>query len=49
MDPLSRLCTWYEGQPHEDWHEDHGVTIYNVDNSGWRFIVDIGDTSLEHK
>ena len=49
MDPLSRLCAWYEGQPHEDWHEDHGVKISTVDNPGWRVLIDIEHTTLEDK
>lgn len=49
MDHISRLCAWYESQTYEDWHEDYGIKIYNIDNPGWGLVVDLEHTSLENK
>jgi len=49
MDAISRLCTWYERQCTDEWHEDHGVSIETLDNPGWRIKVDLEGTSIEAK
>lgn len=47
MDAISRLCSWYERQAINDWHEDHGVRIATLDNPGWSLKVDLEGTFLQ--
>lgn len=49
MDTISKLCSWYERQCVDDWHEDFGVAISTLDNPGWSLKVDLKGTALERK
>ena len=46
MDAVSRLCSWYERQCTNDWHEDHGIRIDTLDNPGWSLKIDLKGTPL---
>ena len=46
MDAVSRLCSWYERQCTNDWHEDQGIRIDTLDNPGWSLKIDLKGTPL---
>jgi len=49
MDTITKLCSWYERQCVDDWHEEFGVKISTLDNPGWYLKVDLKGTALEGK
>jgi len=46
-DELGWLQHWYLSQCDGDWEHQYGIEITNIDNPGWRFVVDLADTDLE--
>ncbi|MDL2225935.1 immunity 53 family protein [Eubacteriales bacterium OttesenSCG-928-M02] len=43
------LQEWYKKQCDGDWEHLFGIKIYNIDNPGWRVVIDLLDTDLEDK
>lgn len=48
MDAIGQLQEWYLSQCNGDWEHTYGVRIDNIDNPGWRLIVELTDTYLEN-
>lgn len=44
---LTWLQAWYEAQCDGEWEHEHELTIGNIDNPGWRVLIDVSGTSLD--
>lgn len=49
MNSMEWIQWWYSDHCDGDWEHQSGVSIYTVDNPGWRLVVELADTELEEK
>lgn len=43
---IERLQNWYSTMCNGDWEHTYGIEIGNIDNPGWKLVVDLVDTPL---